>query len=397
MIISGVMDELRSLRDINELCSFADRVTGSDAERRAAEWLGGELRGLGRRVTIEPILVHPQIGLIYALHCGLGVVASLLGQSVPAAGFGLILLVSTAFYLDVNARRYLLRRLLFRRASQNVIAHGTAPEAPLRVIVCANYDAPRTGILASRRLPRGTSQTRLIFTCLIALLPLLGLRMLNLEGNLLNVAQLLPTLALLLLGFLTFEATTSRVSPAANDNATGIAGALELVRRAHGDGSVDLWVLLSGADQAGRAGIREFLSAHRDELKERPTAFVALGPIGSGSPCYETSSGPVVGFPADRRMVELCGLIAETTDPPDGASAFRARHSHSGSAAAVAVSFGHRAVAISCRDASGLIPHSQRPDDLPELIDLGALEGAVNLAGTLIEQLGRDAARATRA
>ena len=35
-------------------------------------------------------------------------------------------------YLDLNGRFYLLRRLFFRRASQNVVSPGAEPEAPAR-------------------------------------------------------------------------------------------------------------------------------------------------------------------------------------------------------------------------------------------------------------------------
>ena len=66
-----------------ELCSFEGRLAGTDAERRAANRLAERLRELGRRAEVEPTYVHPQLGLVYAAHCGLGLAGSLLSIAVP--------------------------------------------------------------------------------------------------------------------------------------------------------------------------------------------------------------------------------------------------------------------------------------------------------------------------
>jgi hypothetical protein len=116
---------------IRELCSFERRLTGTDAERRAAKAMTERLRGLGRRAEAEPIYVHPQYSLVHAAHCGLGFAASLVAVSIPALGFGLALLAATSMYLDLNGRLYLIRSLFFRRASQNVVSPGPSlPRAP---------------------------------------------------------------------------------------------------------------------------------------------------------------------------------------------------------------------------------------------------------------------------
>src|SRR3954469_20139349 len=124
---------------INELCSFEGRRAGTDAERRAANWIAQRLRDRGRRAVIEPTYVHPQYGLVHALHCALGFAGSLIAIIQPAVGFGLVLLAAVSMYLDLNGRFYLLRRLFFRRASQNVVAPGTNPDAPARVFICSHY------------------------------------------------------------------------------------------------------------------------------------------------------------------------------------------------------------------------------------------------------------------
>ncbi|HKG85999.1 MAG TPA: hypothetical protein VKB16_23060, partial [Beijerinckiaceae bacterium] len=130
---------------IRELCSFEGRRAGTDAERRAASWLATRLRMGGRRAVVEPTYVHPQYGLVHALHCALGFAGSLVAIVQPAVGFGLVLAAAVSMYLDLNGRFYLARRLFFRRASQNVVGSGKSPNAPARLFICAHYDSARTG------------------------------------------------------------------------------------------------------------------------------------------------------------------------------------------------------------------------------------------------------------
>ncbi len=84
----------------------------------------------------------------------LGLAGSLLAINEPAVGFAIVLLAAASMYLDLNGRFYLLRRLFFRRASQNVVAPGRRPDAPARLLLSAHYDAARTGAAFSPRRSR---------------------------------------------------------------------------------------------------------------------------------------------------------------------------------------------------------------------------------------------------
>ena len=179
---------------IRELCSFENRLAGTDAERRAANWLATRLRDGGRRAEIEPTYVHPQYGLVHAAHCALGVAGSLLAIAQPAIGFAIVLATAASMYLDLNYRIYLLRRLFFRRASQNVVAPGKRSDAPARILLCAHYDAARTGAAFNpKRVARGARLAarlrvpigpfRILFWSLAILLPILGARMAGIDSS----------------------------------------------------------------------------------------------------------------------------------------------------------------------------------------------------------------------
>src|SRR5262245_7240552 len=140
-----LVDAPARLQVIRELCSHEGRLAGTDAERRAGNWLAKRLRDSGRAADVEPTYVHPSYALAHAAYCLLGLGGSLVAIISPPVGFAIVLVAAIAMYLDLNARFYLLRRLFFRRASQNVVSLGSRDDAPARVFLCAHYDAARTG------------------------------------------------------------------------------------------------------------------------------------------------------------------------------------------------------------------------------------------------------------
>jgi hypothetical protein len=399
------VDAAARLELIRELCSFEDRLAGSDAERRAGDWLARRLRQAGRRAEIEPTNVHPQVGLVQAAHCLLGFVGSLVAILNPPAGFTIVLFTALSMYLDLNARFYLVRRLFFRRASQNVVSPGPRPDAPARVFLCAHYDAARSGPLfrprtvarfarAARisRLP--LAPYRILFWSLAALLPVLAARMAGIDSELISILQLIPTLILLVGILMLVNVELSDVVPGANDNASGIATVLslaeELGRRP--PESLDVSVLLIGGGECLMEGTRGFLQAHRGELNRASTYFVNLEAVGRGGVRYVTGEGLAVSFGMDRRVIELCDAIAHSK--PDGrpdqgplawgfaTNALPLRLAH------------YPCTTITTLESRAFVPAAyHRLDDVPGGIDGEALDDAHRFALDLVRALDRDVGR----
>ena len=395
---------------VRGLCSFEGRLAGTDAERRAANWLAGRLREQGRRAEVEPTYVHPQYGLVHAVHCLLGVAGSLLAVVEPAAGFALVLAAATSMYLDVNGRLYLVRTLFFRRASQNVVSPGPQPDAPLRLVLCAHYDAARTGAVfatararraaaLSRRLRVPVGGFRVLFWSLAVLLPLLGLRMAGIDANAIGLIQLLPTVALLVGVFALVDIELSDVVPGANDNASGVAAALSLADELGRDPpeGLDVWVLLTGAEECQQEGMRAYLRAHRRELDRERTAFLCLEAVGRGDPRFEVSAGWAVSFDLDRRLVELATAVADAARDGDGRfGASPTRRDDAGDSLPPRLRR-FRSLGIVGQDDSGTTPGRHLPTDTPERIDPGSLRRAHDFALELIRALDRDARRESAA
>jgi hypothetical protein len=393
---------------IRKLCSFENRLAGTDAERRAANWLATRLRDGGRRAEIEPTYVHPQYGLVHAAHCALGFGASLLAIVQPAIGFGIVLATAVSMYLDLNYRRYLLRRLFFRRASQNVVAPGKHSDAPARVLLCAHYDSARTGAafnpkrvargarLAARlRIPIGPF--RILFWSLAILLPILGARMAGFDSTLISLLQLPPTLVLLVGVFLLTDIALSGVVPGANDNASGVATVLSLAEELDTDppANLDVWVLLTGGEECLQEGMRSFVRAHRADLDRATTYFVNVDTVGHGTVRFEVGAGWVVTYRLDRRLVELCAAIA-TADREDS-DRYQARplvHGLAGDSMPPSVA-GFSATAITCLNDLNYVPGYHTPNDTPDRVDAAALDRAHGFALELVRALDRDVGRRT--
>ncbi len=398
-----------SMEVIEELCSFERRLAGTDAERRAANRLAERLRESGRRADVEPTYVHPQYGLVHAAHCALGVAGSLAAIALPALGFGLVLAAATSMYLDLNYRAYLLRRLVFRRASQNVVSRGKRPDLPARVVVTAHVDAARTGLVFAEKRARRTAKLaagngwfgpfRLLFWSLALLLPALGARMAGLDSDTVAALQLPPTLVLLVGAFLLLDIQMAKVVPGANDNASGVATALAAVARldAEEPEHLDVWVVLPGAEESLQEGMRSFVRRHRERLAEKPTYFLNLDTVGRGTVRFNPGGGWVVTYPADRLLLELATAIAEADQEAEGL--YRARPLTVGFAGDEMPPrlAGLPSLSIGCTDEDGYAPGYHLMSDTPDAIDPEALDRALGFTMELIRQLDRDVGRRRRA
>ena len=403
------MDDAGRQDVIDELCSFEERGAGTDAERRAANMLAGRLRAAGRRVEIEPTYVHPSYALVALIHVVVAIAASVISVSYPAPAFAAVLVAATALYFDLSTRFYLARRLLFRRASQNVVSPGPRPDAPLRLILVAHCDAARTGLifgerslrLARRLSPRARrllGPWRIVFWGgMAALLPALGLRMAGIDAEWVAAIQLIPTVLLIVAAFALADIALSKVVPGAYDNASGVAAVLSVAEELDaGDVEhLDVWVVFTGAEEALGEGMRAFLRSHRDEIDRERTVIVNVDSVSFGEVHYATSEGPVIATPMDPELIELSEAIAAA-----GSEDHRARPLRSplGTDALAAAVRGLRAITVTGLDADGLPPawyHTH--DDTPDRVDAVALERTCEFVAALAALLDRGAARRLRA
>ncbi len=379
--------------EIEALVAFDGRFAGTDAERRAARYLADRLEALGRDADVEPVGVWPAFHVTHALHALLGIVASLISVGSPIVGLVLAAVATASTFGDAGGLFFLVRRLTGRRASQSVVSREHGGKGGT-LVLCAHVDAGRTGYLFSPRiqerlavvgrfLRRPLGLIEPLLWSLLLILVCCVLRVLGLEGGIVNVVQFVPTVALVLAVPLILDLALSRVAPGANDDASGVATALRLAERFGGRlEHFDLWVLLTGAQEPFALGMRGWLKRHGRRLDRTSTVFLNLDEVGSGTVRWTRREGLLMTVRSHVQLVELCGQVAEDSD--EEARAIVNRAPSDGYAARSA---GFPAITITSRNALDYLPEHHRLTDVPERLDPDALERSYAFAAEVIERL----------
>jgi len=384
---------------VDGLAAFEGRGACTDAERRACAWLRDELRARRREVRTETHWVRPQWPAAWALHAALGVAGSLVAVGTHAVGLGILLVVLVSYVLDVTGRAHLLRLLFPRRATQVVVSEPPTSSSPVRLIITAAVDAPRTGaaftdgwVRAEARLRRAlgghlSSPPAWLAFALLALAGVAGARLAGADGQLVGAIQLVPTVVLLLAVGVLIDIALSPPSPGANADASAVAVALALADALDDTPPrhLDVEVVLAGAGDGHALGMRAYVRARRRTRRAEEVAVLALGPCGGGTPRFFTTEGLLVPLRLHPRLVALAERAAL------GEAHLRAAPARRGLSGALPVRNARwPAIEIACRDEHDRAPRARQPDDTPEHVDPAAIRGALELSLALVARLDED-------
>jgi hypothetical protein len=274
--------------------------------------LAGRLEELGREVQTEPFPVWPAWATGYAINAGIAVAGSVLAVSSAILGTALVLVATILTFLDLSGISPTTRRLLGRRASQNVLSWGDR-DRPGDLFLVAHYDSG----------PARTRPLRPLFLALLVLLACCVLRVAGMEGVAITIVQFIPTVALILYVAALLDLALAPPAAGENDNASGVALTLKLADRLGTElDYFGVHVLFTGSQKAMAQGMRAFLRAHKKELPRSDTAFINLHAIGSGDVRLTTKEGPLLAARAHTTL--LAQADAETTtsrEPSDGYAA----------------------------------------------------------------------------
>jgi hypothetical protein len=378
-------------REIEELVAVEERGPGTDAERRAAKHLRERLDDLEREAEIEPMWIRPNWPLAYTGYALFGVVASIVATASATAGAivaGIALLAALA---DLSGRLHTGRRLTGRRGSQNVLSREDG-EHPGTLVLVAHYDAARTGFAfgAFASLGRRVGPFRPIVLALSLVLLAAVLRAAGIDSVGVSIVQFAGTVALILALPLLVDIGLSGVVPGANDNASGVATVLRLAERYGGDlDHFDLWVLLTGGEEALGEGMREWMRAHRRGLDATSTIFINVDTVGRGTVRYANREGPLLGARPHPRLRALCEQLA-AEDADEGRYGARPVAIRSVNDAVAARRAGFPAVTITCRDDRDDAPDLHRHTDTPDRIEDAALDRAFGFCSELIELIDEE-------
>lgn len=271
----------------------------SAGERRAQELLADELTGAGAKVDFEPFRFSTNLYRVIAAHffaACLGTVALLVGM--PWLALPLHALAAISYTLDSARLLYILRPLLGRASSQNLVATTPAQgERRLRLVFLGHADAAPTGLLFHPEMIRRTTNMptpkALGFLRRLLVLPVLSsavLAALDLVVALELVA--VPRLAVLLLTIPPLIATLlngqlalfPRIVPGANDNLTGCAAVVALSQRLADlpRRGVELVFVVTGCEEAGTGGAWALARARAEQWSRGDTVIIGVDSLSNG-------------------------------------------------------------------------------------------------------------------
>ena len=369
-------------RVVRELASY-ERPSASDGERRAADWLAGELRAAGcRDVRVEEERAHGGYWWPLGLLNAGSALAALLGR-LPAALVGAA--ASAAVHDDVSGGRlWFRRRTLPQRPTWNVVAEAGDPDAARTVVFVAHHDAAHSGLVFHPALPRigmrlapklherANQSIPIMYgvflgPLLLALWGLLGRRWLRRSGIFFSAGA---TAAMANIG-------ASRVVPGANDNLSSVAVlvalATELSERPPDGARVIL--LSTGSEEGFMEGMQAFGRRHFARLDRATTEFVCLECVGSPHLCVVEGEGMLRMrfYPESSR--EALARAGEAA----GVELTRGLRTVAATDALIALRAGYPTCTLGGVDETKFPSEYHWPSDIPDNLDWSSVEGAVDV------------------
>ena len=367
-------------RVVRELASY-ERPSASEGERRAAEWLAGELRDAGcRTVRVEEERAHGGYWWPLGLLNAASALAALLGRRLALAVGAL---AAAAVYDDVSGGRlWFRRRALPHRPTWNVVAESGDPDATRTIVFIAHHDAAHSGLVFHPALPRkgmelmprlherANQSVPIIFgvflgPLLLSLWGLLGRRWLKRAGMFFS------------LGASTCMADIGRsdVVPGANDNLSSVAVlvglAHELAERP--PQGVRVILLSTGSEESFMEGMQAFGRRHFPRLPRESTEFVCLECVGSPQLCVVEGEGMLRmrSYPeSSREALARAGAAA-------GIELRRGLRTVAATDSLIALNAGYATCTLGGVDETKFPSNYHWPSDTPDNLDWSSVEGAL--------------------
>jgi hypothetical protein len=366
-----VAEGSRLEEDVRALAAI-DRRTTTAGERRSAELIAQRLRAIGAGdVTVSTFRGPSSWAPAQLAYLGTGIMLGLIPGLLARAAS---LAVAGLYEAETSGRVTWAQRMAATRQGVSVSARVPAAGSRERtLVIVAHHDAAHTGLVwhphavaLSRNRARRTGRA----------LPSHGPTLAGLAAMAAPVRPVRRAAAgVLALGAaLMIESMRSPTAPGANDNASGVAGALELTRRlirAPLPGT-EVLVVFPGGEEVGNAGMRAWLRDARPGLDRSSALVVNLDAIGSaGELAVSGREGLSTAF-ADRDVALALaaaaqeGLHLRVAGISNSTDAVLTRHA------------GLRTISL-LSVADGWISNLHRHTDTPDRVSLRTVDDAVRL------------------
>lgn len=283
-----------SVRGIKKICKdVGPRPAGSEQEHEAQKLMAAELDGACDKVEIEPFDVHPGAFLGWILTDGIMMIAAIVLFFFGMSAIALALCALSLIFAIVEFLLYkkLLDPFFPKKTSHNVVAvRKPEGEVRRRIIFSGHADSANEW----RFTYYGGSKL---------LVPIIGLSFVGIllglvlgiwavaaghafsaaDSGALNVMRYVFLAWIPILFTALFFENKKRPVMGANDDLTGCFISMAVVKYMQQHDirfeNTEVWVVLTGSEEAGLRGAKAFCKAHKNELSDVETVFVGLDTI----------------------------------------------------------------------------------------------------------------------
>jgi hypothetical protein len=386
------------MRDrLDELCSW-ERGSASEGERRAAEWLAGELRDAGARdVRVEE---EPEANGTFwwpiGLLAGAGAVAGLAARRGGRAARALATLTGAAASaliadeLPPGRRRF--RRMLPKRTAHHVLAELGPPEAERTIVLMGHHDAAHTAFFFNPAITEAVGEKApWVFenndTSPPLMWPTVAGPAIVAAGAALGSRKLTGLGTLVSAGSAAFMAHigAGEVVPGANDNGTGCIAQIALARALAEQPPENTRVLfLSTSEEALCEGMGLFMERHSADLPVDRTFFLCLDTVGSPNLLVLRGEGMLNLREYPAPSLEL---LDSTADELGIEMPFRDLRLRNATDGIFPLAAGYQCVSVaSCNQWKNPTNYHWKTDT-PDRVDYGTVGDAVRLSEAVIRKL----------
>lgn len=364
---------------IKQLSAIPGRGAGTAAERQAAEAAAGLFRSIGLEARLEPFRAVASMPLIHLVHFFPLFLICLFVNRGPLVASILGIVVIASFWGEFTQQFFLLRWLLPRRPSQNVVATCGRPDAPLKVVFSAHIDAARGGAVFHPRFAHvaGRLKRQPLHRTIFALMILLtGIFVIKAFGGktwflslCFNSTAVLAFTACLVMA----EWERAPFVAGANDDLSGVAvvlGLAEAIAKAPPD-DIEFLFVVTGSEESHCNGMRAFLTENRARLPKEATYFINLECVGGGRLTYVTEEGFIILKRHHHTLIQLFETLA-TRRGVAIAPTFTVAHSDS----IVPLVEGYKSIGIIALDDHCVPLRYHTREDVEAAIDDAVLDGA---------------------
>ncbi len=284
----------RACANAKETClAFENRNAGSEAERETSAFLQNQLREVCDDVKNEEFDVYPEAysGVFYIVPtCALLATVAYFFTAMVSLLLAVIGIFVLAVQFSMNLKVFDL--LYPKKKSQNVTAvNSPVDEIKNRVFFVANVDATKEWTLKYRL---GSTMFITMFFSLFFGLSYVSIADIAHWITVGGLGSQIVSGDMLVVGFVSlvfvpfyiaayFAVDKKRVVPGANENLSGCAVAIEIMRGLKENDvrleNTEVGVILTGSGAVGSRGASEWCCRHKNELKDAKTYFVCLNTL----------------------------------------------------------------------------------------------------------------------